>query len=159
MSDFVAFGKLERGSWSDPTRASGYVELFASPSDQAVESLLNAVDAKANFKALDLCCGQGNVSEGLIGRGCQAVDFSSAMLRLARARVPSATFIEADAQELPFDDAEFDIVVSNLGICHVPNQLPRALSEVRRVNSIYTAHGRPWPFRLYKRRCLCAGFI
>ena len=43
-----------------------------------------------------------------------------------------ATFIEADAQDLPFDDAEFDVVVSNLGVCHVPDQ-PRALAQARRV--------------------------
>src|SRR5262249_58028847 len=79
-------------------------------------------------------CGQGNVSEALLSRDCHVVgvDFSPAMLAFARKRVRNATFIEADAQELPFDDAEFDIVVSNLGVCHVPDQ-PRALAEARRV--------------------------
>lgn len=134
VTDFTAFGNLERSSWSDTTRASDYVELFASAPDQAIDSLLNAVDAKPGLKALDLCCGQGNVSAALIGRGCQVigVDFSPAMLSFARERAPQARFIEADAQDLPFDAAEFDIVVSNLGMCHVPDQ-PRALSEVRRV--------------------------
>jgi SAM-dependent methyltransferase len=81
-----------------------------------------------------LCCGHGNVSKALIGRGCKVVgvDFSPAMLAFARKRTPSAIFIEADAQDLPFDTAQFDIVVSNLGICHVPDQ-PRALAEARRV--------------------------
>jgi SAM-dependent methyltransferase len=54
------------------------------------------------------------------------------MLALARQRARTATFIEANAQDLPFSDAEFDLVVSNLGICHVPDQ-PRAIAEVRRV--------------------------
>jgi SAM-dependent methyltransferase len=134
VSDFTAFGDMERGSWSDAARASGYVELFASASDQAIESLMEAVGAKSGLRSLDLCCGQGNVSAALIGRGCEVVgvDFSPAMLAYARKRVPSATFIEADAQGLPFDDAAFDIVVSNLGVCHVPDQ-PRALAEARRV--------------------------
>jgi ubiquinone/menaquinone biosynthesis C-methylase UbiE len=134
MGNFTEFGDLERRSWADAGRASGYVDLFASASDQAIDSLLDAVDAKSNLKALDLCCGQGNVSKALIHRGCQVVgaDFSPAMLAFAQARAPSATFIEADAQDLPFDDAEFDIVVSNLGVCHVPDQ-PRALSQARRV--------------------------
>ena len=71
---------------------------------------------------------------GVAARGCKVTgaDFSPAMLKMARRRVPAATFIEADAQALPFGDAEFDIVVSNLGICHVPDQ-PRALKEVLRV--------------------------
>ena len=82
MSDFAAFGNLERGSWSDPARASGYVELFASASDQAIESLLDAAGVKPNMKVLDLCCGQGNVSEALIRRECKitGIDFSPAML-------------------------------------------------------------------------------
>jgi SAM-dependent methyltransferase len=134
MSDFTAFRNMEHRSWSDATTASGYVKLFASASDQTIDSLLDAVGAKSKLKALDLCCGQGNVSEALINRGCQVVgvDFSPAMLAYARDRVPNATFMEADAQDLPFDDTEFDIVISNLGVCHVPDQ-PRTLSEARRV--------------------------
>jgi SAM-dependent methyltransferase len=134
VSDSKAFGDLERAGWSDPERASGYVELFASASDQAIPSLLDAVNATPKLRVLDLCCGQGNVSEALANRSCHVigVDFSPAMLALADARVPDAVFIRADAQELPFGNQEFDIVVSNLGVCHVPDQ-PRALSEARRV--------------------------
>lgn len=134
MTDFKAFRDLEREGWTDPRRASGYVELFASASDQAIGSLLDAVDAGPKMKALDLCCGQGNVSEALARRGCDVtgVDFSPTMLSFANRRVPDAAFIGADAQELPFTNGEFDIVVSNLGVCHVPDQ-PRALSEARRV--------------------------
>ncbi len=133
-SDFTAFGVMERSSWSDAARAAGYVGLFASASDQTIESLMDAVGAKPGLRSLDLCCGQGNVSAALIGRGCEVVgvDFSPAMLAFARKRAPSAAFIAADAQDLPFEDAEFDIVVSNLGVCHVPDQ-PRALAEARRV--------------------------
>jgi SAM-dependent methyltransferase len=134
MSDFEAFGDIERDGWCNVVRASGYVKLFASASDQAIDSLLNAVTAKPDLRALDLCCGHGNVSEALVSRGCEVVgvDFSPAMLAFAREKMPRATFTEADAQDLPFEDAEFDIVVSNLGVCHVPDQ-PRALAEVRRV--------------------------
>jgi SAM-dependent methyltransferase len=125
---------MERNCWSDPVRASGYVNLFASASDQLIPSLLDAVGAKANLRTLDLCCGQGNAAEALAGRGCHVVgiDFSPTMLTLARQRVSTAIFFEGDAQDLPFTDAEFDIVVSNVGVCHVPDQ-PRALSEIRRV--------------------------
>ena len=52
---------------ADPARASGYVKLFASASDQLIPGLLDAVDAKANLKVLDLCCGQGNAAEALVG--------------------------------------------------------------------------------------------
>ena len=134
MGDFAAFREMERSGWSDPKRTSRYVNLFASASDQAIASLLDAVGAHSNLKALDLCCGHGNVTEALVRRGCHVVgvDFSPAMLALARERVPAAAFIEADAQSLPFEDSEFDIVMSNFGMLHVPDQ-PRALSQVRRV--------------------------
>ena len=56
MSNYAAFGIMERNGWSDPARASGYVKLFASASDQLIPGLLDAVDAKANLKVLDLCC-------------------------------------------------------------------------------------------------------
>lgn len=134
MTKYEDFDKAERAGWSDPERASGYAELFATASDQAIDSLLDAADAKAKLKALDLCCGQGNVSQALIERGCEVIgaDFSTEMLALARRRVAGGTFMEADAQDLPFENAEFDIVVSNLGICHVADQ-SRALEEVHRV--------------------------
>jgi SAM-dependent methyltransferase len=134
MSDFAAFKELEIRGWSDARRAAGYVDLFASASDQAIGPLLAAAGAGAGLAALDLCCGQGNVSQALAARGCKitGADFSPAMLEMARRRVPRANFIEADAQDLPFGNAVFDIVVSNLGICHVPDQ-PRALVQAKRV--------------------------
>jgi SAM-dependent methyltransferase len=134
VQDYSAFADMERSGWSDAMRATGYVGLFASASDQAIESLVDAAGVRPNLKSLDLCCGQGNVSAALLGHGCQVVgiDFSPAMLAFARQRAPKATFIEADAQNIPFGDAEFDVVVSNFGICHVPDQ-PRALAEARRV--------------------------
>lgn len=134
VQNYSAFADMERGGWSDAARASDYVDMFASASDQAIKSLLDAAELKPNLRSLDLCCGQGNVSAALLGRGCEVVgiDFSPAMLAFARQRAPKVTFIEADAQNIPFDEAEFDVVVSNFGICHVPDQ-PRALAEARRV--------------------------
>jgi len=134
MSDYPAFKELEIRGWADATRATHYVRMFAQAADRAIGPLLDAADVRAGAKVLDLCSGQGNVSEALAARGCNATgaDFSPAMLEMARRRVPAATFIEADAQNLPFPNREFDAVVSNLGICHVPDQ-PRALTEAHRV--------------------------
>ena len=134
MSDFSAFAKAERIGWTDTQRAIGYVDLFAAAADQAIQPLLDAVDAESGEEALDLCCGQGNVAEALVARRCKVIgaDFSEVMLKLARARMVDATFVEADAEYLPFRDAAFDIVVSNVGVCHVPDQ-GRALAEAKRI--------------------------
>ena len=134
MQDFDKFGAAELAGWTNPDRVSGYADFFAAASDQAIGGLLNSVAATNGAAALDLCCGPGNVTEALVARGCitTGLDFSPAMIDRARARVPAATFRQGDAQDLPFEDGSFDIVVSNFGICHVPDQ-PKALSEVRRV--------------------------
>ena len=62
-------------------------------------------------------------------------DLSAGMIAKAQTYLedaPNFTFTVADAQTLPFDDATFDAVVANHMLYHVPD-LPRALSEVRRV--------------------------
>ena len=45
---------------------------------------------------------------------------------------PDATLLRAPAEDLPFNDESFDVVVSTLVLCTVDDQ-PRALREVRRV--------------------------
>ncbi|HZX05308.1 class I SAM-dependent methyltransferase [Kribbella sp.] len=63
------------------------------------------------------------------------VDPSPTMVRFAQRRVPGdADFRVARAQELPFNDASFDLVVSCLAFHHIsPADRPRALSEAHRV--------------------------
>ena len=49
-----------------------------------------------------------------------------------RAQSPEVTVVRAPAEDLPFDDDSFDVVVSTLVLCGVDDQ-PRALRELRRV--------------------------
>jgi ubiquinone/menaquinone biosynthesis C-methylase UbiE len=46
--------------------------------------------------------------------------------------VGKVTVMETSAEDLPFDDASFDVVVATLVLCTIPNPL-RALTEARRV--------------------------
>ena len=46
--------------------------------------------------------------------------------------VPTATVLRAPAEDLPFEDGSFDVVVSTLVLCGVSDQ-PRALREIHRV--------------------------
>jgi len=50
----------------------------------------------------------------------------------ARGQAPAARVLRAPAEDLPFDDAQFDVAVSTLVLCAVDDQ-PRALRELRRV--------------------------
>jgi ubiquinone/menaquinone biosynthesis C-methylase UbiE len=52
--------------------------------------------------------------------------------RKARERNSRATILRAPAEDLPFEDASFDTVVSTLVLCGVDDQ-PRAVRELRRV--------------------------
>ena len=52
--------------------------------------------------------------------------------RKAREQNSHATILRAPAEDLPFEDASFDTVVSTLGLCGVDDQ-PRAVRELRRV--------------------------
>jgi SAM-dependent methyltransferase len=134
LSDFSQFAKQELQGWSNPKTVDNYVSLFAPAAEGVVHALIDAVEVRPGMKVLDLCCGQGNVSAALLERGCKVtgLDFSPAMLELAHKRALGAEFIQGDAQDLPFEDGSFDAVVSNFGVCHIPDQ-PRALSEIKRV--------------------------
>ena len=134
MGEFEEFGAAERAGWTDSDVAAQYVAHFTDAADQAMEGMIAAASPKSGQEVLDLCCGHGAMTSALCARGCNVtgLDFSSAMLEHAARRAPGARFREGDAQDLPFDDANFDIILSTCGIMHLPDQ-PRALAEVRRV--------------------------
>ena len=78
-----------------------------------------------------------------------AVDANPGMARLARTRVRAAPFpvrLETVAAEnLPFDDARFDVVVSTWTLCSIARP-ERALAEIRRVlrpggRFVFVEHG------------------
>ena len=96
-----------------------------------VEAILDHLPAG---RALDASCGTGRITALLVARGHEAtgVDGSGAMLDVARAKVPDATFQSADLARLPFDDGEFDLVTCALAIAHWPAIEP-FISELARV--------------------------
>ncbi len=76
-----------------------------------------ALGAGPGDLAADLCCGTGDLSMALAGRGATvvAVDFSREMLRRASAKgVP--LLAETDCLRLPFPDGAFDIVTVAFGV-------------------------------------------
>lgn len=137
MSKFLepdTFAALERREWAKSDVAQSYAKVFAKAADMLVPHLVAAVGARPGIAALDLCCGHGNVAAGLCKAGARVtgLDFSPAMLEIARASVSEARFLEGDAMSLDFEDSSFDVVTIGFGIPHVPDP-PRVLEEVRRV--------------------------
>lgn len=87
--------------------------------------------------ALDLGCGTGEDSRDLLDRGLSVVGFDGNAERITHARqiAPAATFVLGDLRErLPFDDAEFDLVVASLSIHYFDWRTTEAIvAEIARV--------------------------
>ena len=71
-------------------------------------------------------------AERVTGARVVGVDVNSAMLRVARARLPHLEWCQTNVVELPFADGEFDVVFCQLGLQFFPDR-PAALAEIRRV--------------------------
>jgi 2-polyprenyl-3-methyl-5-hydroxy-6-metoxy-1,4-benzoquinol methylase len=92
-------------------------------------------------RILEVACGRGGFSRLLASNGaivCGA-DFSESAIRIAKEKMyrdstlaDRLTYVQADAQNLPFNEGSFDIVISCETIEHVPD--PRAAArEMARV--------------------------
>jgi len=85
-------------------------------------------------RVLDLGCGAGGSpvrSDFSPDDDVTGVDIDEARLALARQRFPRRAFRCAHGESLPFPDASFDRVVSNVALPYM--DIPRTLAEVRRV--------------------------
>jgi demethylmenaquinone methyltransferase / 2-methoxy-6-polyprenyl-1,4-benzoquinol methylase len=86
-------------------------------------------------KALDVCCGTGDIAKALARRGVEVVglDFCQRMLDCSgQGDTPNPTYIRGDAQALPFPDHSFDIVTVGYGLRNLASW-ERGLEEMARV--------------------------
>lgn len=129
--DPEAIRAFEHARWE--RAAPVFAASFATATGQFVEALLDAAAVHAGTRVLDVACGSGVAAAEAAARGAVAtgVDFSPAMLTVARAAHPVIAFLQGDAEALPCADAAFDAVVSNFGVHHVPRP-PLALAEAFR---------------------------
>ena len=93
-------------------------------------------------RALDLCCGTGDIAYALARRGAEVtgLDFSRNMLEVAESRrsknsglkPQNPIFIQGDAQEIPFSEATFDAVTVGYGLRNLTSW-EKGLAEMHRV--------------------------
>ena len=90
-------------------------------------------------RALDLCCGTGDIAFALAQRGADVtgLDFSPPMLEIAarrnlKSQIPNLKFQPGDAQQLPFAENSFDVVTVGYGLRNLASW-ERGLEEMRRV--------------------------
>jgi len=128
-----AFRNFEHQGWQSV--AAQYDSGFGDVTAQSVIPILDAVHASNGVRLLDIACGPGYVASAAARRGCESVtgiDFSSAMIELARQRDPAVEFLEGDAEALDFADNSFDAVTMNFGMLHL-SQPDKAIVEAYRV--------------------------
>lgn len=101
--------------------------------DEELRALECMISGFPPCRVLDVACGTGFLTRHLKGE-VVGLDQSEAMLKIARERVPDATFVRGDAFALPFADASFDkVFVANFYGLLLPHERTAFLSEVRRV--------------------------
>jgi len=98
--------------------------------------LARRVAARSPGRVLELAAGTGVLTRELVaaldGAEVVATDLNEAMVEYARHQVPQATWRQADALHLPFDDREFDAVACQFGVMFFPDK-PAGFAEAARV--------------------------
>ena len=103
--------------------------------------LAEATTVGRDTEMLDVACGRGESARVLAAhRGCRVVGLDRSRANAARAReltreaglAGSIRFITGDAENLPFPDGSFDVVISECSLCIFPD-LERSVVEIRRV--------------------------
>jgi ubiquinone/menaquinone biosynthesis C-methylase UbiE len=105
---------------------------------QAGVGFIQPTPIKPGSRVLDVACGTGNVSLPAARAGAMVtgVDIAPNLLEQARKRAAAENlnirFDEGDAEDLPYADGEFDIVVTMFGAMFAPRP-ERAAAELIRV--------------------------
>lgn len=103
--------------------------------------LIRLAGIRKGERALDLCCGTGDVTFALSRAGARAtgLDFTQAMLDEANRRKPGEVagpfevqFLQGDALHLPFADASFEVVTISYGLRNLAD-FEAGLREMHRV--------------------------
>jgi ubiquinone/menaquinone biosynthesis C-methylase UbiE len=132
--DYVAIKTKQNAAW-----ASGDYARIGTTLQIVGESLAEAMDLSPDAKVLDVAAGNGNATLAFARRWCDvtSTDYVEALLAQGRARAKAegltVSYQVADAEQLPFETATFDAVVSTFGVMFAPNQL-KAASEMLRVS-------------------------
>lgn len=131
--DLAAVKGKQQAAWS-----AGDYAVVGTTLQIVGESLCEALDLRAGERVLDVAAGNGNATLAAARRWCDVVstDYVPALLERGRARASaeglSVQFEQADAENLPFPDGSFDVVLSTFGVMFTPDQ-DKASAELARV--------------------------
>jgi SAM-dependent methyltransferase len=118
--------------------ASGDFSVVGALVHPVAERLVENAELRAGWRVLDVATGSGNAAIAAARHGAEVVglDYVPALLERGRIRAAAeglpVSFVEGDAQALPFANDEFDAAISVYGAMFAPDQR-RAASELARV--------------------------
>ncbi len=131
--DFVAATRKQQETWSE-----GDFSMIGALTYPVAERLVEALDVMPGERVVDVACGSGNGAIAAARRtwaGAVGADFVPALLERGRERAAAERleidFVEADVQELPFGDGEFDVTISIFGAMFAPDQEKTAAELLR----------------------------
>jgi len=131
--DFAAVTQVQQQTWS-----KGDFAMVANIVYHASENLAEALDIVPDERVLDVACGSGNGAIAAARRswgGAVGADYVPSLLERGRERAAAerleVEFVEADAQDLPFEDASFDVAMSIFGAMFAPDQKKTAAELLR----------------------------
>ena len=133
VADFAAVKLKQQAAWS-----AGDYAVVGTTLQIVGETLCEALDLRGAERVLDVAAGNGNATLAAARRWCDvtSTDYVAALLERGRARASAeglaVRFEVADAENLPYADASFDVVLSTFGVMFTPNQ-EQAASELARV--------------------------
>jgi SAM-dependent methyltransferase len=117
---------------------SGDYGTFARYMEPGALKLLAEWQIPAGYRLLDVACGAGQIAIPAARAGIHAtgLDLAPNWIEQARARAVAegltAQFDEGDAEQLPYPDASFDVIVSLVGAMFAPRP-ERVAAELVRV--------------------------
>src|SRR6218665_2744200 len=131
--DLAALKTRQQAAWG-----SGDYAIIGTTLQIVGELLAEAVDLRTDERVLDVAAGNGNATLAAARRGAKvtSTDYVPGLLERgserARAERLDVKFQVADVEELPFDDASFDAVLSSFGVMFAPDHA-RSAAEMARV--------------------------
>jgi SAM-dependent methyltransferase len=131
--DLAAIKQRQQATW-----ASGDYHMIGTQILLSSELLIEALDLHSTERVLDVATGSGNAALAAARRNCEVIglDYVPSLLDHARQRaaaeVLDVTFVDGDAEDLPFEDGSFDVVSSVFGAMFAPDQV-RTAAELARV--------------------------
>jgi len=114
--------------------AEDYDVLLPKAKADIISAFVRLSGLKPGARVLDVGCGSGTFTGLLAERGYRTIglDISPKLIVLARQKFPDTTFVEGDAENMPFEAGQFDGVLLSGLAHHFPNP-QRVAADVRRV--------------------------